>query len=150
MRARFRVLSEKLLNRSPFLSPKSAWRSLLKVMEAFVWRIRQQKCRLSRDGKFKTWTAELARVGLGFTKQPQKMMFDHLDNCEVLKVNTRELEFHVLAPNEPTVDIEHIVMQARGEGHQRVFQGANFGTTGGTSKNVHHTGKETPRALPGD
>ena len=25
---------------------------------------------------------------------------------------------HVLAPNEPDVDIEHIVMQARGEKHQ--------------------------------
>ena len=36
----------------------------------------------------------------------------------------------MLAPNEPTIDIEHIVMQARGEGQQRLFlvfnrQGAN-------------------------
>ena len=40
-------------------------------------------------------------------------------------MNTRELAFHVFAPNEPTVDIEPIVMQARGEGHQRLFQGFN-------------------------
>ena len=38
----------------------------------------------------------------------------------------RELEFHVLAPNEPIVDIMHNVMQARGEGHQRLFQAFNL------------------------
>ena len=30
-----------------------------------------------------------------------KRVLDYLDNSEVLKMNTRELEFHVLAPNEP-------------------------------------------------
>ena len=39
----------------------------------------------------------------------QKMLC--ADNSEVLKVNTRELEFHVLAPNEPNVDIQHIVIK---------------------------------------
>ena len=28
----------------------------------------------------------------------------------------------MLAPNEPSVDIEHIVMQARGEKHKELFQ----------------------------
>ena len=30
-----------------------------------------------------------------------------------------------LAPNEPNIDIEHMVMQARGEGRQRLFQAFN-------------------------
>ena len=39
----------------------------------------------------------------------------------MLKVNAQELEFHVLALNEPNIDMEHIVLQARVEGHQRLF-----------------------------
>ena len=39
------------------------------------------------------------------------------------KVGTKELEEHVLAPNEPSVDIEHIVRQARGQKHKNMFQG---------------------------
>ena len=49
-------------------------------------------------------------------------MLDCLNKSEVLRVNAQELEYHVLAPNEPSIDIEHIVMQARGEGHQRLLQ----------------------------
>ena len=49
-----------------------------------------------------------------------KRMSDYLNKSEVLKVNAQELEFNVLAPNEPNIDIEYIVMQARGEGHQRL------------------------------
>ena len=45
-----------------------------------------------------------------------KRMLDHLHKSEVLRVNVQELEFHVLAPNES------IVMQARGERNQRLFQ----------------------------
>ena len=44
-------------------------------------------------------------------------MLSHLDHSEVSKVNTREL-----APNEPEADMGHIVVQARGEEHQRLFQ----------------------------
>ena len=51
-----------------------------------------------------------------------RRMLSYLDHSEVLKVHTRELEHHVLAPNEPRVDVEHIVRQARGEQHQRLFQ----------------------------
>ena len=51
-----------------------------------------------------------------------KKMLDDLNKSEVLKVNARELECHVLAPNEPNIDIEHIVRQARGEKHQRLIQ----------------------------
>ena len=57
-----------------------------------------------------------------FYQAVAKRMLDYLTNSEVLKVNTRELEFHVLAPNGPYVNIEHIVVQARGERHQRLFQ----------------------------
>ena len=42
-------------------------------------------------------------------------MLNYLNKSELLKVNFRELEFRVLAPNEPNIDIEHTVMQARGE-----------------------------------
>ena len=35
-----------------------------------------------------------------------RRMLSYLNHSEVLKVNTRELEYHVLAPYEPRVDIE--------------------------------------------
>ena len=53
------------------------------------------------------WTAVYQTVA--------KRMLDYLNKSEVLKVNAQELEFHVLAPNETNIDIEHIVRQARGE-----------------------------------
>ena len=61
----------------------------------------------------------------------------------------------VLAPNGPNVNIEHIVMQARSEGHQRLFQAFRdfrhkCGAMGGTSKDDHHTGAEEPGTLPSD
>ena len=46
-------------------------------------------------------------------------MLSSLDNSEALKVGTEELEEHVLAPIEPSVDIEHIARQARGEKHKK-------------------------------
>ena len=51
-----------------------------------------------------------------------RRMLGYLDNSEALKVDTKELEEHVLAPNEPSVDMEHIVRQARGEKHKKMFQ----------------------------
>ena len=47
-------------------------------------------------------------------------MLDHLNNSEVMKVEAQEFEFHVLAPNQPNIDMKHSVMQARGERHQRL------------------------------
>ena len=44
-----------------------------------------------------------------------RRMLSSLDNREALKVGTKELEEHVLAPNEPSVNIEHIARQVRGE-----------------------------------
>ena len=38
--------------------------------------------------------------GLRFIKQSQKRMLDYLTKSEVLKVNARELEYHVLTPSE--------------------------------------------------
>ena len=49
-------------------------------------------------------------------------MLSYLDNSEALKVDTRELEDHVLAPNEPRVDIDHTVRDARGAQSERLFQ----------------------------
>ena len=43
-------------------------------------------------------------------------------SCEAFKVSTKELEEHVFHPDEPSVDIEHIVRQARGEKHKKMFQ----------------------------
>ena len=49
-------------------------------------------------------------------------MLSYLDNSEALKVDSKELEDQVPAPNEPRVDIDHIAVQARGEQHQRLSQ----------------------------
>ena len=54
-----------------------------------------------------------------------KRMLDYLKNCEQLKVDAQELDFHVLAPNEPHIDIKHIVLHARGERHQTLFHASN-------------------------
>ena len=48
-----------------------------------------------------------------------RRMRSYLDNSEASNVGTKELEEHVLAPNEPSVDMEHIVRQARGEKHKK-------------------------------
>ena len=37
-----------------------------------------------------------------------RRMLSYLDDSEALKVGTKELEEHVLAPNESSVDMEHI------------------------------------------
>ena len=42
-----------------------------------------------------------------------RRMPSYLDDSEALKVGTKEMEKHVLAPNEPSVNIEHTVRQAR-------------------------------------
>ena len=38
-------------------------------------------------------------------------------------MSTRELEHHVLAPNEPDLDMEHIVVLARGEKASKIVPG---------------------------
>ena len=45
----------------------------------------------------------------------------YLDNSEALKVGTKELKDHELAPSEPRVDIDHTSRQARGEQSQGLF-----------------------------
>ena len=37
-----------------------------------------------------------------------KRMLDYLDRCESLEVDMKELEYFLLAPNEPNVDIKYI------------------------------------------
>ena len=66
---------------------------------------------------------EVRRVGHGWAAVHQtvaRSMLDYLNKSEELKVNAREFENRVLAPNEPNINIYHIVMQARDEGHQRL------------------------------
>ena len=48
-----------------------------------------------------------------------RRMLSYLDNSEALKVSTKELKEQVLSPNEPSVDIERIVRQARSETHKK-------------------------------
>ena len=64
-----------------------------------LWRRRTQELDCGVDHR---WVAVFQSV--------ERRMLSYLDHSEVLKVNTRELEHHVLAPNEPDVDMEHIVM----------------------------------------
>ena len=49
-------------------------------------------------------------------------MLSYLDNSEALKVGAKEFEEHVLAPDEPSVNIEHIARQPRGEKRKKMFQ----------------------------
>ena len=51
-----------------------------------------------------------------------RRMLSYLDNREALKVGTKELEDHVLAPSEPRVEIDHTARQARGKQHEKLFQ----------------------------
>ena len=49
-----------------------------------------------------------------------RRMLGYLDNSEALKVSTKELKKEqVLSPNEPSVNIEGIVRQARSETHKK-------------------------------
>ena len=50
---------------------------------------------------FKSWAAVYQSIA--------RRMLSCLDNSEAFKVGTKELEEHVLAPNEPGVDKKHIV-----------------------------------------
>ena len=57
----------------------------------------------------------IQEVDCGVDLAVAERMFVYLNMCEELKVDAQELEFQVLAPNEPHIDIKHIVMHARGE-----------------------------------
>ena len=50
-----------------------------------------------------------------------KRMVDYMNKSEVMKVDVQELELNVLAQNEPSIDVKHIVMQARGEKTPKTF-----------------------------
>ena len=84
-----------------------------------------------------------------------RKMPSYLDDSEALKVDTKELEDHVLAPHEPRVDIDHVARQARGEQHQRWFQilkqsrskrepDCQYGKMGGALENAHRCGAGMP------
>ena len=125
MRTRFRVLIVNLFDRSPFLSPESAKPSLLKVREA------SEGDSLEKMPPFTRRKIQEVGYGVGHGwaavhQAVAKRMLVCLDNSEMLKVKTRELESHVLAPNEPIVDMVHSVTQARGTGQKRLFRAFNW------------------------
>ena len=62
----------------------------------------------------KSWTSVYQSIA--------RRMWSYLDNSEASKVGTKELEERVLAPNEPSVNVEDNVRQARGENHTKMFQ----------------------------
>ena len=64
-------------------------------------------------------TVKSTKVGPADYQSIAKLVLGYLDNSEALKVGTKELEKHAPAPNEPSVDIEHIVRHARGEKHKK-------------------------------
>ena len=51
-----------------------------------------------------------------------RRMLGYLDNSEASKLSTKELKEQVLSPNEPSVNIERTVRQARSEKHKKLFQ----------------------------
>ena len=122
-----------------FLSPEDVKPSLWKVKEICTGEFaRRRAATVNKEdsrsdcGVDQTWAAVYQSV------------------ARRIQINTRELEHHVLAPTEPSVDIEHIVRQARGE-HQSLFHifsrhGAKETPAGGASENVHSLGKEMPGA----
>ena len=57
-----------------------------------------------------------------------RRMLSYLENSKALKVDTKELEDHVLAPNEPRVDIDHTARQARGEQPPDRFMSRSLGS----------------------
>ena len=72
-------------------------------------------------------------------------------NSEALKVSTKELKEQVLSPNEPSVNMERIVRQARSEKHKKSFPdiqrtrstrdpSRQCGEIGGASDNAHDSG----------
>ena len=48
-------------------------------------------------------------------------MKHYLDRCESLEVDIEELEYYLLGPDEPRVDIRFFALNARGEPQQRLF-----------------------------
>ena len=48
-------------------------------------------------------------------------MEHYLSRSESLEVDSEELEYYLLGPEESDVDIRHIALVARGEKHQRLF-----------------------------
>ena len=48
-------------------------------------------------------------------------MVKYLDRSESLEEDRKELEYVLLAPDEPNVDIKHIALHARGGRHQTII-----------------------------
>ena len=82
-------------------------------------------------------------------------MLSYLDNNEASKISTQELKEQVLSPNEPSVNMERIVRQARSEKHKKLFQifsrkGAKrdpsrqYGEMGGAFENAESSGAGMP------
>ena len=90
-----------LLNRRPFLSPKSVTRLLLKSqrIDEFHWNT-------GRKLQY-PWSAQDRAV--------IEKMNQYLDRSASLKVGIGELEYYLLGPNESDVDIRYLAVHTRGE-----------------------------------
>ena len=72
---------------------------------AAVGRGLRDGCKNSKIGK--CWAAVYQSIA--------RRMLSYLVNSEALKVGAKEMEEHVLAPDEPSVNIGHTARQERGE-----------------------------------
>ena len=77
----------------------------------------EESRRKAQDVDYKVnrnWTAVYQTVA--------RRILSYLDNSEALKVSTKELKEQGLSPSEPSVNMEHIVRQARSEKKKKLFQ----------------------------
>ena len=79
-----------------------------------MWRARWKKCSPIPRRRIQEVDCGVNHGRAAIYQVVARRMLSYLDKSEVLKVNAREFESYVLAPNEPNIDIEYIVMQARG------------------------------------
>ena len=109
------TLIVRMLERSSLLSPEN--------VETFIWKVKEdtnvadsaedaqqlsRRCTQDVDCEVcKSWAAVYQSIA--------RRMLSYLDNSEASKVGAKELEEHVLAPDEPSVNLEHIASRAKGE-----------------------------------
>ena len=108
MRLPFLALIVSLLNRRPFLSPRSVTLSVESQEEMNI------------SGTLEK-TPPVNIGGLQRTEQFLKKKKRYLDRSESQGVDIGELEYYLLGPSELDVDIRYLALHARGEQQQRLF-----------------------------
>ena len=80
---------------------------------------------VTQDKKSRSWAQDVdcgVNQSWAAVYQPvARRMLRYLDNGEAVKVSTKASKEQVLSPNEPSVNIEHIVRQVRNEKAQKMF-----------------------------